>query len=86
MRLSFDREADAISLWLKDTDKLKNSKEVAPGIFLHYDEDGEVASIAIIAASRYAGRPLLEHMDLDMAPPYEPVEIEVDLPRLKKKD
>lgn len=79
MKLMFDREADAISLWLKEG-KLKNSKRVAPGITLHYDYDGEVAVISIIAASRYAGRPLLEHMELDLAPPYEPLEIEVDLP------
>ncbi|MSQ15499.1 MAG: DUF2283 domain-containing protein [Dehalococcoidia bacterium] len=84
MRLSFDREADSIDLWLKDTNKLKDSKEVAPGITLHYDYDGEVASISIIAASRYAGRPLLEHMDIDFSPSYEPLEIEVDLPQQKK--
>ncbi|MSQ15500.1 MAG: DUF2283 domain-containing protein [Dehalococcoidia bacterium] len=80
MRLSFDREADAISLWLKDT-KLDVSKEVAPRISLHYDHNGEVASIAIIAASRYGGRPLLEHMDIDFSPAYEPLGIEVDLPQ-----
>ncbi len=83
MRLFFDREADAISLWLKDG-KLKNSKEVAPWIFLHYDDEGEVASIAILAASRYKGRPLLEHMDIDFSAPPKPVEIKTDLSRLKK--
>ncbi|GEM_PF-1042868 len=80
MRLSFDREADTICLWLKDVDKLTTSKEVAPWIFLHYDKDGEVASIKILAVSRYKGRPLLEHMDIDFSPPYEPIEIEVDFP------
>ncbi len=85
MRLSFDREADIVSLWLKDT-KLKNSKEVAPGIILEYDHNEQVAGITILAASRYKGRPLLEHMDIDFSPPYEPLEIEVDLPRLNKRD
>ncbi len=79
MRLSFDREADSISLWLRDT-KLDVSKEVAPGIFQWHDHKGEVASIAIIAVSRYKGRPLLEHMDIDFSPPWEPIEIEVDFP------
>ncbi len=79
MRLSFDREADVISLWLKDT-KEKTTKEVAPGIILGYDYDGEVSSITILAVSRYKGRPLLEHMEIDFSPPWEPIEIEVDFP------
>ncbi len=83
MRLTFDREADAISLWLKDV-QLGTSKEVAPGIFLHYDTEGNVATIEVLAVSRYKGRPLLEHMDIDFSPPYEPLEMEVDLPGLKK--
>ena len=79
MRSNVDREADAITLWLKDVEKLTNSKEVAPWIFRHYDAAGEVASISILAASRYKGRPMLEHMDIDFCPPWEPIELEVDL-------
>ncbi|MBM2826959.1 MAG: hypothetical protein HW403_1023 [Dehalococcoidia bacterium] len=78
MRLTFDRQADAISLKLKEG-KLRGSKEVAPGIFLHYDHNGDVATIEVLAASHYAGRPLLDHLEMDLAPPYEPLEIEVDL-------
>ena len=80
MRLTFDREADAISLRPKDV-QLGTSKEVAPGIFLHYDVEGNGATIEVLAVSQCKGRPLLDQKDLDLSPPYEP-----DLSRLKERD
>jgi uncharacterized protein YuzE len=89
MRLSFDTEADAMFLILKEG-PWDRTKQVARGINLELDESGEVLAIEVLFLSKRAGRPILKHLDIDLAPPFDPDEESFDIPdevfeRLQRK-
>lgn len=80
MMLDIDAEADVLYLSLLDT-KTARTKEVAPGIVLGYDEKDTVASIKVIAVSRFLGGRKLQDLELDLTPDRQVLEVEVELPK-----
>jgi len=59
MHLTYDREADAVSIDLKPRAKRKTTRKVSPGVFVHTDRRGTVIEIEILAASsRYSSKEL----------------------------
>ena len=53
MKITYDKEADALSISFKDTTVTTN--HVADGIALDYDKDGTLAGIEILDASTKLG-------------------------------
>ena len=51
MKLTIDREADALYLNLDDN-PADDSREIAPGVILDYNADGKVASIEMLYLSK----------------------------------
>jgi uncharacterized protein YuzE len=47
MKVSYDKSADAVYIYIKQA-VVSESKEKAPGIFFDYDENGEVIGIEIL--------------------------------------
>ena len=47
MKISIDKEADAIYISLTDA-RVSESEEVAPGVIVDYDKKGEVVAIEIL--------------------------------------
>lgn len=62
MKLHIDKEADALFLRLDDS-KIVESKEVAPGIVLDYNELDEVVGVEMLYLSRRSSD--LDLSDLD---------------------
>ncbi len=51
MKVSYDRQADALSIVLRDV-PVADSDEYGPGLILDLDEAGEVVAIEVLDASR----------------------------------
>ena len=58
-RLSYDSEADALSISLHDGTAV-SSNEVEPGIILNYDKEGNIVGVAVLHASRRLKLPTRE--------------------------
>ena len=62
MKARYDPEVDALSIKWGET-QYAESNEVAPGIILDYDLDGNVIGVEVLDASKqieqYLGKPLL---------------------------
>ena len=54
MNLSYDPTVDALTLRLSAA-PVEESDEVAPGVILDYDEDGQVIGIEVLDVSKRAG-------------------------------
>jgi len=53
MRTSYDPEADAMFVWFgPEGVKSVETEEVAPGILLDYDDNGEVIGIEVLDVGR----------------------------------
>lgn len=53
MKIEYDRKADAIYVYLKETlRKVKESREIEPGVVLDWDEDDELQGIEVLNVSR----------------------------------
>jgi len=50
MKVTVDKEADALYMRLSDT-KIKDSEEVKPGVILDYDEQSNLVGIEILRVS-----------------------------------
>jgi uncharacterized protein YuzE len=58
MRTSYDPEADAMFVWFgPEGVKSDETEEVAPGVMLDFDDNGEVVGIEILYVSRRMARP-----------------------------
>ena len=67
MRVRVDQQADAIYLDLTG-EKIESSEEVADGIILDYDKEGNMVGIEILDASKKTGEiNTLQQMSLDVA-------------------
>lgn len=55
MKLKIDREADALYLRLDDS-AILDSEEVAPGIIVDYNAEGEVVGVEMLHLSRRSPR------------------------------
>ena len=53
MKIIYDREVDAISIFFTET--TVTTKELDEGIFLDYDQHGRLAGIEILDASKRVG-------------------------------
>ena len=51
MKVSYDRQADALSIVLRDV-PVADTDEYGPGLILDLDEAGEVIAIEVLDASR----------------------------------
>ena len=51
MKITYDRDADAISITLADAE-VEETKSVAPGFFADYDADGRVIALEILNTTR----------------------------------
>lgn len=62
MKAHYDPEADALSIKWSDAQYVE-SDEVAPGVILDYDKDGNVIGVEVLDASKQIkqleGKPLL---------------------------
>ena len=74
MRLTIDKEADALLLILRDG-PWKRTQKAARDINLELGGDGEVMAIEVLNLSQHAGQPVLRHLDLNFTPELEPVEV-----------
>lgn len=54
MKISIDKEADALYISLMDA-RVSESEEVAPGIIVDYDKKGEVVAIEVLKVSERLG-------------------------------
>jgi uncharacterized protein YuzE len=52
MKITFDREADALSFLFSDK-PIEESTELKPGIFIDYAADGTVVGIELLEATRH---------------------------------
>jgi uncharacterized protein YuzE len=66
MKLTIDREADALYLRLDDTAILE-SEEVKPGIILDFDKDGRVIGVEILELSSRTQPDKLKTFQLETA-------------------
>ena len=67
MRVRVDQQADAIYLDLSG-EKIESSEEVADGIILDYDKDGNLVGIEVLDASqKTGGNSILGQVSLDVA-------------------
>jgi uncharacterized protein YuzE len=58
IRTSYDPEADAMFIWFgPEGVKSAETEEVAPGIMLDFDDNGEVVGVEILYVSRRMARP-----------------------------
>lgn len=65
MRLAYDAQADALSLVFRDG-VVERSREIAHGVIVNLDVDGETVGIAVLGASRWIGRTGLSQIAIDL--------------------
>ena len=64
MRISYDAEADALSITFRDT--TVTTKHLAEGIAADYDKDGRLAGLEILdAQKRFGGKDPMREVVLD---------------------
>ena len=65
MKLSIDKDADALYLRLDDS-PIVESEEVAPGVVLDYNEDEQVVGIEMLNLSKRAPEVSLSNLQLQI--------------------
>ncbi len=65
MRLSYDAQADALSLVLREG-IVESSREIAHGVVVNLDAGGEPVAIDVLNARRWIGRPGLSRIAIDL--------------------
>lgn len=64
MRITYDGEVDALYIRFRDT--TVTTQELAEGIAIDFDADGQIAGIEILdAKARLGGEDALRHISLD---------------------
>ncbi len=61
-KYSYDRDSDSLFIYLKEGEE-ESFEEIAPGINIELNEDGEIIGIEILKASRFLrtiDKPLVE--------------------------
>jgi len=65
MRLAYDAQADALSLVFRDGDP-ESSREVAPGVIVSLDRQGDAVAIELLGARAKIGRHGLSLIAIDL--------------------
>jgi len=65
MRLAYDAQADALSLVFKEG-TVESSREMARGVIVDLDPEGEPVAIEILNARRWIGRTGLSRIAIDL--------------------
>jgi len=77
MRLTIDKEADALLLVLRDG-PWKRTRQAARHVNLELGNNDEVMAIEVLNLSKHTGRSVLDHLDLNFAPELEAVEAQIE--------
>ena len=67
MKLKVDHEADALYLSLRDT-PASESEELAPGIIVDFDENGQAVGIEMLHLSRRASEAEVQRLLFESVP------------------
>lgn len=65
MKITFDSEADALYFELRAV-QVRQTKEVGEGIYLDFDEQGELRGIEVLYASTRAPEAAKGHLDIQL--------------------
>jgi len=77
MRLTIDREADALLLILREG-PWKKTERAAKFVNIELGDNDEVMAVEVLNLSGQAGRPVLDHLDFHFSPELEPVEVSAE--------
>ncbi len=77
MRLTIDREADALLLILREG-PWKRTQRAAKDVNLELGNNNEVMAIEVLNLSQQVGSSLANHFDLRFTPPLDPTETSMD--------
>ena len=64
MKLTVDREADALYLDLNES-PAADSEEISPGVILDYNAEGKVVGIEMLYLSKRVGTEKLYHLQME---------------------
>ena len=64
MKLTVDREADALYLDLNES-PAADSEEISPGVILDYNAEGKVVGIEMLYLSKRVGTEKLDHLQME---------------------
>jgi len=67
MKISYDKEADAIYFTISETTAVSDSEEVRPGIVLDYDANNRVIGVEILGASQRMSSDEIKKVLIDVA-------------------
>ncbi len=67
MKISYDKETDAIYLVLSEANSVKESEEVRPGVVLDFDQNDQVIGIEILNASKRMSLDEIKKVLIDVA-------------------
>ncbi len=62
MRMTYSPEVDALAIWLAPGVKTAGAREIAPGTFADFDQDGRLLGLEVLDASTYLDRAQLEQL------------------------
>jgi uncharacterized protein YuzE len=77
MRISIDREADAMLLVLQDGPWV-GTRPVAPDVNLEIGQDGQVMAIEVLNVSHHISGEAPEHLELSLDPAMAAEDVAVD--------
>jgi len=67
MKISYDKESDAIYFTISETTKVAESEEVRPGIVLDFDDNNRVVGVEILGASQRMSNDEIKKVLIDVA-------------------
>lgn len=67
MKVSYDKESDALYFTLDETVEVIDSEEIRPGVVLDYDQKGNVLGIEILNASKISSPEALNRALIEIA-------------------
>ena len=67
MKISYDKQSDAIYFTISETSKVSESEEVRPGIVLDFDENNRVIGVEILSASKRMSDDEIKKVLIDVA-------------------
>ena len=65
MRLAYDAQADVLGLVFQDG-VVERSREIARGVIVNLDSDGEAVAVEVLSAKRWIGKTGLSQIAIDL--------------------